>query len=132
MLTKAFIIPVAHICVSFCKLLQFHILFVILFQKAKTIFSVLLSLDLHLVKTYITKITLRIMFAHHNRHKVLFFVIALTVELRSILTEFAVGCSSKTSTIRKITPVSAEDPSTPKPSDVHIQVSLERRGRSRF
>ena len=72
-MTKAFIIPVAHICVSFCKLLQFHILFVILFQKAKTIFSVLLSLDLHLVKTYITKITLRIMFAHHNRHKVLFF-----------------------------------------------------------
>lgn len=30
LLTKAFIIPVAHICVSFCKLLQFHVLYVIL------------------------------------------------------------------------------------------------------
>ncbi|XP_062584326.1 codanin-1-like [Saccostrea cucullata] len=47
------------------------------------------------------------------------------LELRTLLTEFAVGCSSKTSTIRKITPVSAEDTTIPKPSDVQIQLQLE-------
>lgn len=52
--------------------------------------------------------------------------IACTVELRTLLTEFAVGSSSKTSTIRKITPISAEDTSVHKPSDVQIQVPLNK------
>lgn len=52
--------------------------------------------------------------------------IACTVELRTLLTEFAVGSSSKSSTIRKITPISAEDTSVHKPSDVQIQVPLNK------
>ena len=43
--------------------------------------------------------------------------------MKALLMEFAVGTSSKTSTIRKITPVSADVPAQKSLSDTQLQVS---------
>ena len=49
---------------------------------------------------------------------------ALTGEVKTLLAEFAVGSSSKTSTIRKITPVSADDNVQTSVSETQIQVHV--------
>ena len=58
--------------------------------------------------------------------KVLILIVddAIIGEVKTLLAEFAVGSSSKTSTIRKITPVSADDNVQTSVSETQIQVHI--------